>query len=92
MIPDDTRRKIENIVEGDVIEGQPDNCAAIRNFLCRRFTTSRTVKTDFEGKSIIKEEQAFLIEAYCDENSLKTVSESTVGNIIKRHKLFFHNF
>ena len=38
------------------------------------------------GKEKIKP----LLDKYCDENNLKTVSESTVGNIIKRHKLFFH--
>jgi len=58
MMPDDTRRKIENIVAVVVIEGEKDNCSAIRNHLCRRFATSTTVKEDFEGKSIIKEEQA----------------------------------
>ena len=37
------------------------------------------------GKEKIKP----LIDKYCAENNLKTVSESTIGNIIKRHS-FFH--
>lgn len=57
MLPDDTRRKIKNIVAGAVIEGEQDPCTAIRNLLCSRFATSTTVKTDFESKSVIKEEQ-----------------------------------
>ena len=64
MLPDDTRHKIENITSGAVIEGAPDHCRAIRNSLCRSFTTSTTVKKDFEGNAIIKEEQALFIEAY----------------------------
>lgn len=70
MLPYDTRRKIENIVAGNVIEGQSDSCTAIRNLLCRRFTTSNAVKEDFEGKSIIKKEQTGIIESYCTDNGL----------------------
>jgi len=70
MLPHDTRRKIEDIVAGVVIEGAADHCTAIRNSLCRRFETSTTVKDNFEGKSIIKEEQAVHIEAYCDKHNL----------------------
>lgn len=65
MFPDDTRRKIENITSGTIIEGQQDHCTAIRNSLCRRFATSITVKKDFASNAIIKEKQAILIEDYC---------------------------
>ena len=54
MMPDDTRCKIENIVAGNVVEGKDDHCKAIRNFLCRCFAISTTVKKDFEGKSLHK--------------------------------------
>ncbi|MFZ6016420.1 MAG: integrase core domain-containing protein [Nitrospirota bacterium] len=37
------------------------------------------------GKEKIKP----LLDKYCAENGLKSVSESTVGNIIKRHKFFY---
>lgn len=70
MFPDDTRIKIKNITEGIIIEGATDNCTTIRNFLCAGFSTSTTVKTDFEGKAIIKEEQASLLENYSSENNL----------------------
>ncbi len=70
MLPHATQHKIENIVSGIIIEGQADHCTAIRNSLCRRFATSTTVKENFQGKSIIKKEQANFIEAYCDEHNL----------------------
>lgn len=68
MLPYDTRRKIKNITSGAVIEGASDTCTAIRNSLCSRFGTSVTDKKDFESKSVIKEEQAHLIEEYCNRN------------------------
>jgi hypothetical protein len=70
MLPDDTRRKIENIISGTVIKGASDHCTAIRNLLCRCFATSTTVKKNFESKAIIKEKQAFILEAYCNEHQL----------------------
>ncbi|HEX7905041.1 MAG TPA: hypothetical protein VF487_14285 [Chitinophagaceae bacterium] len=70
MLADDTRRKIENITKGIVIKGVLDNCTSIRNLLCGRFQTSTTVKTNFEGKSVIKKEQAGLIQTYCDQHNL----------------------
>lgn len=60
MFSDDIRIKIKNITERIIIEGTTDNCTTIRNFLCAGFPTSTTVKTDFESKAIIKEEQAFV--------------------------------
>jgi len=38
------------------------------------------------GKEKIKP----LLDEYCRENGLSVVSESTIGNIIKRHRFFFH--
>lgn len=70
MLPNDTRRKIENITAGVVIEGQQDHCTAIRNFLCSRFATSTTVKTNFESKAISKEEQAKLLIDYSNQHNL----------------------
>ncbi|NCI49481.1 hypothetical protein GWC95_06070 [Sediminibacterium roseum] len=70
MLPDDTRKRIENITAGTVIEGPSDTCTTIRNLLSASFATSTTVKIDFEGKSVIKEEQAQLLEKYSTENNL----------------------
>ena len=58
LIDDDTRKRLENIVNGALLEGAEDNCATARNLLCASFRTSTTVKKDFEGQSRIKAEQA----------------------------------
>src|SRR5688572_21207242 len=70
MLPDDTRKKIKNITKGIIIEGVSDNCTTVRNLLCAGFTTSTTVKIDFESKAIIKEKQAQLLENYSTNNNL----------------------
>ena len=57
MLDDEIREKLENIVRGIIIEEQADTCTAIRNYLCSSFSTSTTVRKDFESKSITKEEQ-----------------------------------
>lgn len=54
MFSDDSRKKIENITAGIIIEGVSDTCTTIRNLLSASFTTGTTVKTDYEGKSVIK--------------------------------------
>ncbi|OMP76896.1 hypothetical protein BW716_22840 [[Flexibacter] sp. ATCC 35208] len=58
MLSNDTRRKLEHIVRGLSLEGEADHCTATRNYLCASFSTSRTVKKDFERNAIIKKEQA----------------------------------
>lgn len=70
MLPHDTRTKIKNFTAGIIIDGEQDTCTTIRNLLSAGFATSTTVKTDFESKSVIKEEQAVLIEKYSTEHHL----------------------
>ncbi len=70
MLSNDTRSKIKNITAGNVIEGSADTCSAIRNYLCTGFPTSTTVKTDFEGKLLVKKEQATLLESFSRKNNL----------------------
>jgi hypothetical protein len=70
MLPDDTRKRIKNITAGIIIERIPDTCTTIRNLLSASFETSTTVKIDFESKSIIKEEQAKLIDNYSYQHDL----------------------
>lgn len=70
MLPNDTRRKIKDIIRGARLEGQSDHCTTARNFLCGRYPTSTTVKTDFESKAIVKEEQAQLLEEFCVSHDL----------------------
>ncbi len=70
MLPNDTRKRIENITAGIIIEGFSDTCTTIRNLLSASFATSKSVKTDFESKSVVKKEQAKLLENYCFQNKL----------------------
>lgn len=83
MFSNDTRKRLENIVKGIVLEGKEDTCTAARNLLCASFRTSTTVKQDFESRSHIKKEQAdFLrhhsslrdwwVQTLPDENSYLT--------------------
>lgn len=69
MFSNEVCRKLEDIIHGTVIKEQPDTCTAIRNKLCSSFSTSTTVKKDFESKSIIKKEQErFLQELATNED------------------------
>lgn len=69
MINNDSRSKLENIIRGVIIEGPTDNCTTTRNFLCRSFSTSTTVKKDFESKAIIKKEQAEALIRFAHNNT-----------------------
>jgi len=70
MLSDAVRKKIENIVRGIIIEGQTDTVTAIRNHLCSSFSTSKTVKRNFEGQLVIKEKQASILKEYATSNQL----------------------
>jgi hypothetical protein len=70
MFSDDTRKKLENIVRGVLINGQEDHCTAARNFLCAGFSTSTTVKSNFESQLLIKEEQTKCLREYSTTHDL----------------------
>jgi hypothetical protein len=57
MFTNEVCTKLEDIIHGTVIKEQSDTCTATRNKLCSSFSTSTTVKKEFEGNSIIKKEQ-----------------------------------
>jgi len=84
MLSNDTRSKIKNITAGNVIERSQDSCTTIRNYLCKGFPTSTTVKTDFEGKLIIKKEQARLLETYGKHNNLWLTTLPTQNTFFAR--------
>lgn len=69
MFSDEIRIKLENIINGIVIEEQGDTCTTIRNLLCTSFSTSTTVKKDFEGKSIIKEKQVEFLKQLTNKHN-----------------------
>lgn len=69
MFTNEIRGKLEDIIRGTVIKEQPDTCTTVRNKLCSSFSTSTTVKKDFESKSIVKKEQErFLRQLATHEN------------------------
>src|SRR6186713_138727 len=70
MFSNDTRKRLENIIGGIIIEGAEDTCTATRNILCASFRTSTTVKENFEGQSIIKEEQAGFLKQHSTDHNL----------------------
>ncbi|SHL13750.1 hypothetical protein SAMN05444266_102170 [Chitinophaga jiangningensis] len=70
MLDNDTRSKLKNIIDGIVIEGTTDTCTTTRNHLCTSFSTSTTVKRNFESKAITKEEQAEFLVKYATKNNL----------------------
>jgi serine/threonin/tyrosin kinase-like protein len=70
MISDEIRQKLQNIIRGNVLEGQKDYCTAIRNLLCQSFGSDPTSKKEFESRAIVKEEQARFLKAYAEERDL----------------------
>ena len=70
MLRDDTRSKIKNITSGAILTGQQDTCTTVRNLLCTSFATSTTVKEDFEGKAIVKEEQVLFLDEHIRQHNL----------------------
>lgn len=70
MISDEVKRKLQDIICGNELEGAKDPCTTARNYLCSRFGTSRAVKEEFQSKSLIKEEQVALLKSYARDNGL----------------------
>jgi hypothetical protein len=70
MYNDDTKKKIENIIYGSLIDGCRDHCTAIRNFLCASYSTSSTVKRNFESNALIKKEQELVLRKYATTHQL----------------------
>jgi len=72
MFSNEFKQKIQDITSGTLIKGATDHCTTIRNILTASYPTSTTVKTNFESKSIAKEEQAKFIDSYCSEKNIWT--------------------
>lgn len=70
MYNDEIKRKLENIIRGSLIDGITDNCTAVRNFLSSSFSTSTTVKRNFESNLIIKKKQESDLRNYATTNGL----------------------
>ena len=70
MIADETRKKLQDIVRGALIEGQGDHCKTIRNLLIESFGASPTAKSEFESRAILKEKQARFLKSHAERNNL----------------------
>ena len=79
MLDDDTRKRLENIVNGIVLEGKADNCTAARNLLCASFRTSTTVKKDFENQLLVKKEQAEFLRDLSTSGIMRPGSSSSTA-------------
>ena len=74
MISDEIRAKLQNIIRGELQEGQVDSCTAIRNLLCKSFGASPTVKSEFASRAVIKEKQVEFLKAHAQEQALLLTS------------------
>lgn len=70
MIADEIRKKLQNIITGTLLEGQEDHCTTIRNLLSKSFETGPTVKSEFESRAILKEEQAHFLKSHAEKLGL----------------------
>jgi hypothetical protein len=67
MISNEIREKLQNIVRGARLEGAADRCSTIRDFLIKGFGADPTVKSEFESRAVIKEEQAGFLKSHAKE-------------------------
>jgi len=74
MIGDEIRQQLQNIIGGVILEGQIDNCTQIRNLLIKSFGTSKTVKSEFESKAIVKEKQESFLRSHAEKIGLLVTS------------------
>ncbi|HEY0297882.1 MAG TPA: hypothetical protein VGB84_01560 [Arachidicoccus sp.] len=67
MIPNEIREKLQDIVRGTCFQGTTDCCSKIRNILIESFGAGPTVKSEFESRAIIKENQAAFLKTQAEE-------------------------
>lgn len=70
MISDEIRQKLQDIVRGACPEKPADRCSKIRNDLVKSFGADPTVKSQFESRAVIKEEQAEFLITLAKESGL----------------------
>ncbi len=69
MIPNEIRKKLQNIIDGARFERATDSCATVRNLLIEGFGTGSTVKEAFESRAIVKEEQAHFLKSWATKTN-----------------------
>jgi hypothetical protein len=70
MISDETREKLQNIIRGELQQGESDSCTAIRNLLCESFGADPTVKSEFASRAIVKEKQVDFLKSHAKKEGL----------------------
>jgi hypothetical protein len=70
MISNEIREKFQDIVRGTRLQGAAGHCSTVRNLLIESFGTGPTVKSEFESRAIIKEEQAYFLKSWAKEIGL----------------------
>lgn len=70
MLSYGVREKLQHIIRGTVIPAATDHCTVARNFLCASFSTSQTVKRNFESQLVVKKEQEKRLRDYATRNHL----------------------
>jgi hypothetical protein len=57
MISNEIRQELQNIIRGELRQGEGDTCSTVRDLPCKSFGAGPTVKGEFESRAIVKEEQ-----------------------------------
>lgn len=70
MISNEIRQELQNIIRGELHQGQSDPCSTIRNLLCKSFGASPTVKSEFESRTVIKEKQVSFLRSHAQKAGL----------------------
>src|SRR5215467_13625225 len=70
MISDEIRQQLQNIIRGELSQGQSDACSTIRDLLCKSFGASPTAKSEFESRAVIKEKQVNFLRSHAQEAGL----------------------
>ena len=70
MISNEIREKFQDIVRGTRLQGAAGHCSTVRNLLVESFGAGSTVKSEFESRAIIKEEQAHFLRSWAKEAGL----------------------
>ncbi|MEZ5025339.1 MAG: hypothetical protein R2739_02065 [Chitinophagales bacterium] len=70
MLDKNEIRYIQNIIQGNAIEGQEDLATTIRNYLCTSFTASKVAERKFEYYQRIKKEQEKILIQLSENKNL----------------------
>ena len=82
MFEHEERKFIEDIIKGNVIEGEKDYLTTIRNYLLTCFGTNNEIETKYYYQSTNKEKQKLVLIDYLDNNNLWIDDELIENNYL----------